>query len=216
MLTRTCLCLIRRTTPAGPEVLLGLKKTGFGQGRWVNLGGHIEPGEKAAAAAVREVEEESGLVVSADVLQHVASIEFRFPWRPSWDQTAEVYLTATFAGEAAESDEIAPRWEAIQRDREAMQAVLAEILRVYPAADLHALVDFLPDADRSRLGGKRATTTFLQRLPFARTSFRVWLPLFPRAIESLDVARYDLVISSSHAVAKGVRTLGAEAPLQKV
>jgi len=110
MLTRTCLCLIRRTTPAGPEVLLGLKKTGFGQGRWVNLGGHIEPGEKAAAAAVREVEEESGLVVSADVLQHVASIEFRFPWRPSWDQTAEVYLTATFAGEAAESDEIAPRW----------------------------------------------------------------------------------------------------------
>jgi len=86
------------------------------------------------------------------------------------------------------------------------EAVLAEILRVYPAADLHALVDFLPDADRSRLGGKRATTTFLQRLPFARTSFRVWLPLFPRAIESLDVARYDLVISSSHAVAKGVRT----------
>src|SRR6187551_1349150 len=81
------------------------------------------------------------------------------------------------------------------------EAVLAEILRVYPAADLHALVDFLPDADRSRLGGKRATTTFLQRLPFARTSFRVWLPLFPRAIESLDVARYDLVISSSHAVA---------------
>ena len=110
MLTRTCLCLIRRTTAAGPEILLGLKKTGFGQGRWVNLGGHIEPGEKPAAAAAREVEEESGLIVSADALQHVASIEFRFPWRPSWDQTAEVYLTSCFTGEAAESDEIAPRW----------------------------------------------------------------------------------------------------------
>jgi 8-oxo-dGTP diphosphatase len=110
MLTRTCLCLIRRTTAAGSEILLGLKKAGFGQGRWVNLGGHIEPGEKPAAAAAREVQEESGLIVSADVLQHVASIEFRFPWRPSWDQTAEVYLTSSFSGEAAESDEVAPRW----------------------------------------------------------------------------------------------------------
>jgi 8-oxo-dGTP diphosphatase len=110
MLTRTCLCLIRRTTAAGPEVLLGLKKTGFGQGRWVGLGGHIEPGEKPAAAAAREVEEESSLVVSADMLEHVASIEFRFPWRPAWDQTAQVYLTSCFAGEPAESDEVAPRW----------------------------------------------------------------------------------------------------------
>jgi 8-oxo-dGTP diphosphatase len=110
MLTRTCLCLIRRSTAGGPEVLLGLKKTGFGQGRWVGLGGHIEAGEKAAAAAAREVEEESSLVVSPDVLEHAASIEFRFPWRPSWDQTAEVYLTSSYTGEPAESDEIAPRW----------------------------------------------------------------------------------------------------------
>jgi glycosyltransferase involved in cell wall biosynthesis len=86
------------------------------------------------------------------------------------------------------------------------EAVLAEILRIYPGADLHALVDFLPDADRPRLGGRHATTTFLQRLPFAKSSFRLWLPLFPRAIESLDVEGYDLVLSSSHAVAKGVRT----------
>ena len=55
-------------------------------------------------------------------------------------------------------------------------------------------------------GGKRARTSFLQRLPFARTRFRNYLPLMPRAIESLDVGAYDLVISSSHAVAKGVRT----------
>ena len=59
MMTRTCLCLIRRTTAGGPEVLLGLKKTGFGQGRWVGLGGHIEDGEKPAEAAAREVAEES-------------------------------------------------------------------------------------------------------------------------------------------------------------
>jgi hypothetical protein len=84
--------------------------------------------------------------------------------------------------------------------------VLAEILRVFPEADLYTLVDFLPDAHRANLGGKRAVTSFLQRLPGARKYFRALLPLFPRAIESLDVGGYDLVISSSHAVAKGVRT----------
>jgi 8-oxo-dGTP diphosphatase len=109
-ITRTCLCLIRRQTPAGPEVLLGLKKAGFGAGKWVGLGGHIEDGEKPVGAAVREVREESGLEVPADSLQHVASIEFRFPARPSWDQTAEVFATSVFTGEPAESDEVAPHW----------------------------------------------------------------------------------------------------------
>ncbi|MGO8957869.1 MAG: 8-oxo-dGTP diphosphatase [Streptosporangiaceae bacterium] len=110
MITRTCLCLVRRRTASGPEVLLGLKKSGFGAGKWVGLGGHIEAGEKPAAAAVREVCEESGLVVPADSLQHMASIEFRFPARPSWDQTADVFVTSVYQGEAEESDEVAPRW----------------------------------------------------------------------------------------------------------
>jgi 8-oxo-dGTP diphosphatase len=112
MMTRTCLCLIRRHAPTGPEVLLGLKKSGFGAGKWVGLGGHIEAGEKPVAAAVREVAEESGLVVPADSLQHMASIEFRFPVRPSWDQTADVFITSVYQGEPAESDEVAPRWYA--------------------------------------------------------------------------------------------------------
>ena len=110
MLTQTCLCLIRRHTAAGPQVLLGLKKAGFGAGKWVGLGGHIEEGEKPEAAAVREVHEESGLVVPADSLQHLARIEFRFPARPSWDQTADVFVTSVFSGEPADSDEVAPRW----------------------------------------------------------------------------------------------------------
>lgn len=86
------------------------------------------------------------------------------------------------------------------------ESVLAQILRVYPNADLFALVDFLSDADRRALNGRRAKTSFLQHVPLARRGFRLLLPLFPLAIESLDVAAYDLVISSSHAVAKGVRT----------
>lgn len=114
MLIRTCLCLVTRHTgdaPAShPEVLLGYKKAGFGAGRWVGLGGHIEDGEKPAEAAVREVAEESSLVVSPDSLSHVASLTFVFPARPSWDQTAEVFLTTQFTGEPAESDEVIPRW----------------------------------------------------------------------------------------------------------
>jgi len=119
-ITQTCLCLVRRQNAAGPEVLLGLKKTGFGAGKWVALGGHIEPGEKPEAAAAREVQEESELIVLTDSLAHMASIEFRFPSRPSWDQTAEVFTTWAFQGEAAESDEVAPAWyreDALPLDR---------------------------------------------------------------------------------------------------
>ena len=102
--------MIRRNVADGPQLLLGLKKAGFGAGKWVGLGGHIEPGEKPEAAAVREVWEESGLVVPADSLQHMASIEFRFPVRPSWDQDTEVFMTWVYLGEPAESDEVAPHW----------------------------------------------------------------------------------------------------------
>ena len=83
---------------------------------------------------------------------------------------------------------------------------LAEVIAIYPQADLFALVDFLPDNQRSRILGKRAHTSFLQRMPGAARHFRTLLPLFPRAVESLDVSGYDLVISISHAVAKGVLT----------
>lgn len=84
--------------------------------------------------------------------------------------------------------------------------VLAEIASLFPDADVFALVDFLPDQLRINLGGRRARTSFLQHLPFARKHFRLFLPLMPKAIESLDLSGYDLVISSSHAVAKGVLT----------
>ncbi len=86
------------------------------------------------------------------------------------------------------------------------ERVLERILQLYPDADLFAVVDFVPDDQRAFLSGKRATTTFVQRLPFARTRFRSYLPWMPLAIEQLDLSAYDLVLSSSHAVAKGVIT----------
>ncbi len=84
--------------------------------------------------------------------------------------------------------------------------VVEQIVACFPEADLFALIDFMPDSDRARLRGKTVTTSFIQSLPFARKHYRGFLPLMPLAVARLDVSGYDLVISSSHAVAKGVRT----------
>lgn len=83
---------------------------------------------------------------------------------------------------------------------------VAQILAIWPQADLFVLVDFLPEADRAPFAGRRITTSFLQGLPFARRHFRKYLPLMARAVASFDLSGYDMVISSSHAFAKGVRT----------
>lgn len=86
------------------------------------------------------------------------------------------------------------------------ERVLAQILRCYPQADLYAVVDFLPASERGFLEGRSVQTSFIQNLPFARRHFRNYLQLMPLAIEQFDLTGYDLVISSNHAVAKGVLT----------
>jgi glycosyltransferase involved in cell wall biosynthesis len=87
------------------------------------------------------------------------------------------------------------------------EKVLKAILDLYPEADVFSLVDFLNDTDRKKiLNGKHTKSSFIQKLPFARTQFRVYLPFFSKAIESFDLRDYDLIISSSWAVAKGVKT----------
>ncbi len=86
------------------------------------------------------------------------------------------------------------------------ERVLEQILLLYPEADLYAVCDFVPEAERAFLQGRTPRTTFIQRLPWARRKYRAYLPLMPLAIEQLDLSGYDLVISSSHAVAKGVLT----------
>lgn len=86
------------------------------------------------------------------------------------------------------------------------EKVTREILKCYDA-DVFALVDFLDDTDRAFiLHGKKAKTSFIQQLPFAQHHFRNYLPLFPAAIDRLDLSNYDLILSASYAVAKGVRT----------
>jgi 8-oxo-dGTP diphosphatase len=110
-LISTCLCLLLRTRGDGTrEVLLGDKKTGFGQGKIVAPGGHVEPGETPAAAAAREVKEESGIRVTQDALTEAARLTFLFPAHPSWDMDVTIFTSADWSGEPAESDEIRPQW----------------------------------------------------------------------------------------------------------
>ncbi|ASV99632.1 glycosyltransferase family 4 protein [Paraburkholderia aromaticivorans] len=82
------------------------------------------------------------------------------------------------------------------------EKVLEQIIECFPDADIFSLVDFLED--RRPLGGKPVTTSFIQRLPFARHHYRAYLPLMPLAVEQFDLSGYDLIITSSYAVAKGV------------
>jgi glycosyltransferase involved in cell wall biosynthesis len=86
------------------------------------------------------------------------------------------------------------------------EKVLEQILLMYPQADLYSVVDFLPEAERGFLHGRRPKTSFIQRLPGARKRFRSYLPLMPLAMEQFDLSGYDIVISSNHAVAKSVIT----------
>ncbi len=86
------------------------------------------------------------------------------------------------------------------------EQVLAEVLREFPNADLFSSIDKMSTADRDRLGLKTVHTSPLQSLPGVGRYYRSLLPLMPWALRRLDVSAYDLVISISHAVAKGIVT----------
>ena len=86
------------------------------------------------------------------------------------------------------------------------ERVLEQILHVFPDADVHALIDTLPADQRSFLGGRPVKVSMIGRTPWLRHRHKLALPLMPTAIESFDLSAYDLVISSSFAVAKGAIT----------
>lgn len=85
------------------------------------------------------------------------------------------------------------------------EKVLDEMLALFPHADLHALVCHMPGEPPRRYRGRPVRTSYIQRLPGGISHYRHWLPLFPHAIRSLDLSAYDLIISLSSCVAKGVR-----------
>ncbi|MCK0108297.1 glycosyltransferase [Flavobacteriaceae bacterium S0825] len=87
------------------------------------------------------------------------------------------------------------------------EKVVHSINNIWNDFDHYSLIDFLNDDDREFiLKGKKAKTSFIQKLPTAKSNHRKFLQLFPYAIESFDLSEYDLIVSSSGFVAKGVLT----------
>jgi glycosyltransferase involved in cell wall biosynthesis len=84
------------------------------------------------------------------------------------------------------------------------ESVLEQVALLFPGAPVYTLVDFMPPPLRERLGEREIRTSYLQRVPGARHHFRRLLPLFPSAVERLDLSGFDVIVSISHAVAKGV------------
>jgi 8-oxo-dGTP pyrophosphatase MutT (NUDIX family) len=95
----------------GDEILLAMKKRGFGVGRWNGSGGKTNEGESVEEAAVREVEEEIG--VTPTDLTKVAVLDFFFPLAPedqNWNQQVHVFMSKKWTGEPSESEEMKPQW----------------------------------------------------------------------------------------------------------
>jgi glycosyltransferase involved in cell wall biosynthesis len=85
------------------------------------------------------------------------------------------------------------------------EAVLASLLHLFPDAPVYTLVDFLSADERRRLGASTIHTSPVQDAPLARRWFRYAAALMPELIERLDVADFDVIVSDSHAIAKGIR-----------
>lgn len=85
------------------------------------------------------------------------------------------------------------------------EKVLESILEIFPESDVFTLMHN-PGSVSSLIESKKIHTSFIDRLPFKSTKYRHYLPLFPTAIELFNFKEYDLIISTSHCVAKGIIT----------
>jgi 8-oxo-dGTP pyrophosphatase MutT (NUDIX family) len=105
--TTLCTLVDRR----GKRVLLGMKKQGFGSGKWNGFGGKVKDGETLEQAAARELYEELG--VRAESIRKVCELTFEFPHVPKvrrWDQLVHVFLVEKWDGEPKEGREMRPQW----------------------------------------------------------------------------------------------------------
>ena len=112
MLEATLVFLIEGDPPE--RVLLGHKKVGFGKNKYGGVGGKLDSGETAVDAAVRELEEETGVRARRADLVRMAHLTFLFPYKPAWSQVVHVFVTRQWVGEAVESREIRPFWFAVE------------------------------------------------------------------------------------------------------
>ena len=97
----------------GDEILLGMKKRGFGEGKWNGFGGKLNEGESLEDAAVREMEEEAGIIIDKNKMEKFAELNFTFPFVPkekAVDQLVHVFVVKEWMGDPVESEEMLPKW----------------------------------------------------------------------------------------------------------
>lgn len=111
MIKKLTLCIVHepfdKAQGGSPRVLLGMKKRGFGAGRWNGFGGKVESGETIEDATKREVLEEAGIKV-ADI-EKIGHIDFEFLGDPVALEVS-IFKAGSFFGEPTESDEMRPQW----------------------------------------------------------------------------------------------------------
>lgn len=90
------------------KLLLGMKKRGFGEGRWNGFGGKLAEGETINEAALRELEEEAGVLASN--LKQVGLLTFSFELDDSLVLEVHVFKTRDFSGQPVETEEMRPQW----------------------------------------------------------------------------------------------------------
>lgn len=104
VLRKATLCFLLREG----EVLLAMKKRGFGEGKWNGVGGKVMEGESIEEAMKRECQEEIGVALKE--LEEVGRIKFYFDGREDWNQEVVVFVSREWEGEISESEEMKPMW----------------------------------------------------------------------------------------------------------
>lgn len=140
------LCFLIRGNPT-TEILLGFKKVRFGAGKYAGFGGGVEPGESITAAAIRELEEETAVIVLEENLLSVGHLTFVFPSKPTWNQVVRVFLVSNWAGIPVESEEMIPVWFSVNEipHEQMWQDAVYWLPRILKGKPIRARFTFQPD-----------------------------------------------------------------------
>ena len=92
------------------QILLGMKKRGFGSGKWNGFGGKVNPNESVKDGAIRELEEESNVKAPSEHVKKLGELDFFFLRNPEWNQKVHLFMSNKWEGEPIESEEMLPQW----------------------------------------------------------------------------------------------------------